>query len=166
MAFRSFFVKGFVIDMSEKSLKVDIIENGIVIDHIKAGNSVKIYNYLNLAGLDCVVAIIKNVKSKKHGLKDLIKIESTMNIDLDVLGYLDSDATINIIKNGKIIDKKCLVMPKRIKNVVKCKNPRCISSIEQELEHVFEIPDELSEVYRCVYCQQEASRTESRTLFE
>ena len=152
--------------MNEKSLKVDIIENGIVIDHIKAGNSVKIYNYLNLAGLDCVVAIIKNVKSKKHGFKDLIKIESTMDIDLDVLGYLDSDATINIIKNGQITEKKVLVIPKRIKNVVKCKNPRCICSIEQELDHVFEVSDDRSDVYRCIYCQQEASRTDSRTLFE
>ena len=152
--------------MNEKSLKVDIIENGIVIDHIKAGNSVKIYNYLNLAELDCVVAIIKNVKSKKHGSKDLIKIESTMDIDLEVLGYLDSEATINIIKNGKTVEKKSLVMPKRIKNIVKCKNPRCISSIEQELDHIFEISDDRSEVYRCIYCQQEAVKTESRMLNE
>ena len=152
--------------MKERSLKVDIIENGIVIDHIKAGNGVKIYNYLKLAELDCVVAIIKNVKSKKHGSKDLIKIESTMDIDLEVLGYLDSDATITIIRDGKTVEKKCLVMPKRIKNIVKCRNPRCITSIEQELDHVFEVADDRSEVYRCIYCQQEASKTESRVLNE
>ena len=152
--------------MSERSLKIDIIENGIVIDHIKAGNSVKIYNYLNLAELDCVVAIIKNVKSKKHGSKDLIKIESKMDIDLEVLGYIDSDVTINTIKDGKIIDKKNLVAPRRIKNVVRCINPRCICSIEQELDHIFEISDDRSEVYRCIYCQQEATRTESRMLYE
>ena len=152
--------------MIEKSLKVDIIENGIVIDHIKAGNSVKIYNYLNLAELDCVVAIIKNVKSKKHGRKDLIKIESTMDIDLDMIGYIDSGATISIIKNGITTEKKTLVMPKRIKNVVKCINPRCICSIEQELDHVFEISDDRSKVYRCIYCQQEAAKTENRMLYE
>ena len=152
--------------MKEKSLKIDIIENGIVIDHIKAGNSVKIYNYLKLAELDCVVAIIKNVKSKKRGNKDLIKIESTMDIDLDVLGYLDSEATVNIIKDGKTIEKKSLVLPKRITNIVKCKNPRCITSIEQELDHIFEISEGQSEVYRCVYCQQEATKTESSVLNE
>ena len=152
--------------MNERSLKVDIIENGIVIDHIKAGNSVKIYNYLNLAELDCVVAIIKNVKSKKYGSKDLIKIESTMDIDLEVLGYLDSEATINIIKDGKTVEKKSLVMPKRIKNIVKCINPRCICSIEQELDHIFERSDDRSEVYRCVYCQQEVVKTDSRMLNE
>ena len=152
--------------MNEISLKIDIIENGIVIDHIKAGNSVKIYNYLNLAKLDCVVAIIQNVKSKKHGSKDLIKIESTMDIDLEVLGYLDSTATINTIKDGKIIDKKTLVAPKRIKNVVKCRNPRCISSIEQELDHIFEVSDEGGQVYRCIYCKQEAVKTESGVLSE
>jgi len=155
-----------VIDMSEKSLKIDSIENGIVIDHIKAGNSVNIYNYLNLAELDCVVAIIKNVKSKKHGSKDLIKIEDTLDIDLEVLGYLDSDATVNIIKDGEIAEKKALVVPKRLKNVVKCRNPRCICSIEQEIDHIFEISDERSEVYRCVYCQQEAAKTESRLLYK
>jgi len=151
--------------MSDKSLKIDIIENGIVIDHIKAGNSVKIYNYLNLAELDCVVAIIQNVKSKKHGLKDLIKIENNMDIDLDALGYLDPSVTVNIIKDGEITDKKSLILPKRIKNIVKCKNPRCISSIEQDLEHVFELSDEKSEIYRCVFCQQEVAKTEDRVLF-
>ena len=152
--------------MSEMSLKVDIIENGIVIDHIKAGNSVAIYNYLKLAELDCVVAIIKNVKSKKYGNKDLIKIESTMDIDLEVLGYLDSTATINTIKNGKIVDKKSLVAPKRIKNIVRCRNPRCITSVEQELDHIFEISDEHGKLYRCVYCKQEAAERGNRILFE
>ena len=149
----------------ERSLKIDIIENGIVIDHIKAGNSMKIYNYLNLAELDCTVAIIKNVKSGKHGLKDLIKIENNLNIDLDVLGYLDPNVTINVIKDGVISDKKSLTLPKSIRNVVKCKNPRCICSIEMELDHVFELADEKSETYRCVYCQQEVGKTEVRMLY-
>jgi len=150
--------------MPDRSMKIDRIENGIVIDHIKAGNSVKIYNYLNLAGLDCAVAIIKNVKSKRHGYKDLIKIENNLDIDLEALGYLDPDATITIIKNGEIIDKKILKLPDRIKNIVKCKNPRCISSIEQDLDHVFELSDTAGAVYRCVYCQQEAVKTEDRVL--
>ena len=151
--------------MPERSLKIDIIENGIVIDHIKAGNSVKIYNYLNLADLDCVVAIIQNVKSKRHGYKDLIKIENNLDIDLEALGYLDPSVTINIIKDGVITEKKMLVLPKRIKNIVKCKNPRCISSIEQELDHVFELSDETHEIYRCVYCQQEVAKEEDRVLY-
>jgi len=151
--------------MSDRSLKIDIIENGIVIDHIKAGNSVKIYNYLNLAELDCVVAIIQNVKSKKHEYKDLIKIENNMDIDLEALGYLDPTVTINIIKNGEITDKKSLVLPKRIKNIVKCKNPRCISSVEQDLDHVFELSDAEKETYRCIYCQQEVVKTEDRMLY-
>ena len=151
--------------MSERSLKIDIIENGIVIDHIKAGNSMKIYNYLNLAELDCTVAIIKHVKSGKHGFKDLIKIENMMDIDLEVLGFLDPNVTINIIKDGEICDKKSLQLPKTIKNVVKCKNPRCISSIEQELDHIFELADEKNETYRCIYCQQEVIKTEARMMY-
>ena len=151
--------------MSERSLKIDRIENGIVIDHIKAGNSMKIYNYLHLAELDCTVAIIKNVKSGKHGFKDLIKIENNLNIDLDVLGYLDPNVTINIISGGAITNKKSLKLPKSIKNVVKCKNPRCICSIEQELDHVFELADEKNEVYRCIYCQQEVAKTEDRLIY-
>ena len=145
--------------MSERSLKIDIIENGIVIDHIKAGNSMKIYNYLKLAELDCTVAIIKHVKSGKHGFKDLIKIENIMNIDMEVLGFLDPMVTINIIKDGVITEKMRMQLPKSIKNVVECKNPRCICSIEQELDHIFELADEKSETYRCIYCQQEVAKT-------
>ena len=151
--------------MSEKSLKIDIIENGIVIDHIRAGNSMMIYNYLKLKDLDCTVAIIKNVKSKKHGSKDIIKIENTIDIDLDVLGYLDPHVSINIIKNGEIIKKESLKLPKVIKNVVKCRNPRCISSIEQDLDMVFELENDKSETYRCLYCRQEVVKAEAGTLF-
>ena len=151
--------------MADRSMQVDRIENGIVIDHIKAGNSVKIYNYLALAELDCAVAIIKNVKSKRYGFKDLIKIENNLDIDLEALGYLDPGATVTIIKDGAIIDKKILSLPDRITNIVKCKNPRCISSIEQDLDHVFELSDHAREVYRCVYCQQEVFKTEDRVLY-
>ena len=151
--------------MAERELKIDIIQDGIVIDHIKAGNSMKIYNYLNLADLNCTVAIIKHVKSGKHGFKDLIKIENNLDLDLDVLGFLDPNVTINIIKDGSIIDKKNLVPPKSIKNVVRCKNPRCICSIEHELDHIFELADAKNETYRCIYCQQEAAKTDVRMLY-
>ena len=150
---------------AEKSLRIDKIVNGIVIDHIKAGNAMKIYHYLNFEALDCTIAIIKNVKSAKHGYKDIIKIENNIDIDLDVLGYIDPNVTINIIKDGSISDKHCLKLPKQIKNVVKCKNPRCISSIEQDLEQMFELMDEKSEVYRCVYCRQELVKTTVKMLY-
>ena len=151
--------------MSDRSLKIDIIENGIVIDHIKAGNSMKIYNYLNLADLDCTVAVIKNVKSKKHGFKDLIKIENHLDIDLDVLGFFDNNVTINIIKNGQITDKKNLKLPERVRNVVRCKNPRCICFVEHDLENVFELSDESRQIYRCIYCQQEVGKSEVSMLY-
>lgn len=138
-------------------LSIDSLNRGVVIDHIKAGNSMGIYNYLELEKLDCSVAIIKNVKSKKHGKKDIIKIENKVDIDLDVLGYLDPNITINIIENGSIIEKKNLKLPQKIKNVVLCKNPRCITSIEQEIEHTFELVDEQEQIYRCIYCEHDAS---------
>ena len=151
--------------MSGRSLSIDIIENGLVIDHIKAGNCMKIYSYLNLDKLDCTVAIIKNVKSKKHAFKDLIKIENNLDIDYEVIGFLDPNVTINIIKDGKIISKTSLELPKSVKNIVKCKNPRCICSIEQDLEHVFELSDAEKETYRCIFCRQEADKTAMRNLY-
>jgi aspartate carbamoyltransferase regulatory subunit len=133
-------------------LKIDSVEKGLVIDHIQAGKAMEIYKYLNLDKLDCSIAIIKNVKSKKIGKKDIIKIENNINIDLAVLGFIDPNITINVIDNDKIIDKIKLELPSEVINVVKCKNPRCITSIEQEIEHKFKLTDKENKTYRCVYC--------------
>ena len=138
-------------------LKVDSIERGIVLDHIQAGKAMRVYQYLNLDQLDCSVAIIKNVKSNKLGKKDIIKINDTIDINLDVLGYIDPNITVNIIEDGKTVEKKRLELPEKIVNVVKCKNPRCITSIEQELDHVFKLADREKGIYRCIYCDQKAT---------
>lgn len=139
-------------------LKVDSIEKGIVLDHIEAGKAMQIYKYLNLDALDCSVAIIKNVKSNKMGLKDIIKINDNIDINLDVLGYIDPNITVNIIEDNKTVDKKRLELPEKIVNVARCKNPRCITSVEQELDHVFKLVDRENGVYRCMYCDQKASK--------
>ena len=139
-------------------MNIDSIRNGYVLDHIKAGRSMDIYRYLKLNELDCSVAIIKNVKSNKMGKKDIIKIDSLIDLDLTVLGYVDPGITINIIRDGQIIEKKRVRMPKKITNVIFCKNPRCITSIEQELPHVFYLADEEKEVYRCIYCDEKYSK--------
>lgn len=131
---------------------IDQIENGIVLDHIKAGNAMAIYSYLQLDELDYTVAIIKNVKSKKMGKKDIIKIDAPIDINLDVLGYFDENITVNIIKDGKNIAKKHLCLPEKIVNIVKCKNPRCITSTEQELDQIFRLTDADNRIYRCMYC--------------
>nr|WP_319489940.1 aspartate carbamoyltransferase regulatory subunit [uncultured Caproiciproducens sp.] len=136
-------------------LNIDSLEKGIVLDHIRAGSSMKIYDLLHLANLDCCVAVIKNAKSNKFGKKDIIKIDGAVDIDLDILGFIDHNITINIIDDGKIIEKKQLVLPKIIKNVIKCKNPRCITSVEEEIDHVFQRSDDNSHHYRCIYCEQE-----------
>lgn len=138
-------------------LSIDSITRGVVIDHIKAGKSMEIYEYLNLDELDCSVAIIKNVKSKRMGRKDIIKIENNIDIDLDMLGFIDQNITVNIIDSGKIIKKMNITLPKEITNITKCKNPRCITSTEQELPHVFRLTDEQQGVYRCIYCEQKAN---------
>lgn len=135
-------------------MNIDSIKNGIVIDHIEVGNGMKIYNLLQLDKLDCSVAIIKNVNSKKMGRKDIIKIDAAIDVNLDILGYVDSDITINIIKDGQLIEKKKVELPKTITNVVYCKNPRCITSVEQELKHIFNLHDDGS--YRCIYCETKA----------
>ncbi len=140
-------------------LKVDSIEKGIVLDHIQAGKAMRVYQYLNLDRLDCSVAIIKNVKSNKLGKKDIIKINDTIDINLDVLGYIDPNITVNIIEDGKTVEKKRLELPEKIVNVVKCKNPRCITSIEQELDHVFKLADREKGIYRCIYCDQKTTHT-------
>ena len=139
-------------------LNVDSIEKGIVLDHIKAGNAMDIYHHLNLDNLDCSIAIIKNVKSNKMGAKDIIKINDNIDINLDVLGYIDPDITINIIKDNQTVEKKRLELPEMIVNVAKCKNPRCITSIEQELEHVFKLVDREERTYRCLYCDHLAPK--------
>lgn len=136
-------------------MNIDSIQNGIVIDHIKAGKSLEIYNYLGLDRLDCSVAIIKNAVSHQHGRKDIIKIDSMIDINLDVLGFVDPDVTVNIIRGGNIVEKFHPMLPKQIVNIVKCKNPRCITSVEQELDHVFKLTDPERRIYRCVYCEQQ-----------
>ena len=142
----------------EKMLNVGSLNEGFVLDHIKAGKSMEIYKHLGLDKLDCQVAIIKNAKSSKMGRKDIIKIDGSLDvINLDILGYIDHNITVNIIHNGEIIDKKKLTLPKVIKNVLRCKNPRCICSIEQELEQVFTLTDEEKQIYRCKYCEEKYS---------
>ena len=134
-------------------MNIDSIKNGIVIDHIKAGKSLEIYHLLNLDKVDSSVAIIKNVNSRKMGKKDIIKIDSDIEIDLDTLGYIDPFITIDIIKDGQLVEKKHVELPNRITNVIHCKNPRCITTIEQELPHIFKLTDCENIVYRCLYCE-------------
>ncbi len=136
---------------------IDKIENGIVLDHIKAGNAMVLYRYLRLDELDCSVAIIKNVKSRKMGKKDIIKIDALIDINLDVLGYFDENITVNIIRDGEKVAKQHLALPEKIVNIVKCKNPRCITSTEQELDQIFRLTDREHRVYRCAYCDSGSS---------
>ena len=140
-------------------MNIDSIANGYVLDHIKAGLSMDVYHYLKLDKLDCSVAIIKNVKSGKLGKKDIIKIDSLIELDLDVLGYIDPGITVNVIRDGKLVEKRPLQLPKRLVNVLKCKNPRCITSSEQELEQVFVLADGERRIYRCAYCEAESKKT-------
>lgn len=139
-------------------LNIGGLTKGIVIDHIQAGGAMKIYSYLNLEKLDCSVAIIKNARSNKMGKKDIIKIEEQLDVDLDILGVLDHNITINLIENGEIIEKRNLNLPEKVTNVLKCKNPRCITSIEQELPHTFRLTDKEKGMYRCIYCEQAFKR--------
>lgn len=136
-------------------MNVDSLQRGLVIDHIQAGRSMDIYRFLELDKKECSVAIIKNARSKKSGKKDIIKIEDAIDIDLDVLGFIDPDITVNIVEDGKIVQKKHLTLPKEIVNVARCSNPRCITSVEQELPHVFKLVEGDRPVYRCHYCEQE-----------
>lgn len=134
-------------------MHVDSIRNGLVIDHISAGNGMRIYDLLGLDQLDCSIAIIKNVSSRKMGKKDIIKIDAAIDVDLDILGYVDPNITINVIKNGELAEKKTVDLPETLTNVLKCKNPRCITSTEQELKHVFKLTDREKRIYRCIYCE-------------
>lgn len=136
-------------------MNIDSIVNGIVIDHITAGKGMDIYELLKLNTLTCCVAIIKNVNSKKMGKKDIIKIDSDISLNTDILGYVDPGITVNIIKNGKITEKKSMALPEKLVNVIKCKNPRCITSTEQELAHIFNLTDKENRVYRCIYCESQ-----------
>ena len=137
-------------------MKIDSIQNGIVIDHIAAGRGMQLYKLLQLDKLECSVAIIKNVPSGKMGKKDIIKVADKIDIDMDVIGYVDPNATINIIRNGELVEKRDIVLPEKLVNVIRCKNPRCISTTEQELDQVFELKDREKGVYRCLYCEAKA----------
>lgn len=139
-------------------LNISGLKEGLVLDHIEAGRSLDIYYHLGLDKLECQVAIIKNARSNKMGRKDIIKIDGMIdNLDLQVLGYIDHKITVNIIKDDKIVEKKKLKLPQKITNVIPCKNPRCITSIEQELPHEFYLADETNKVYRCMYCEEKYS---------
>ena len=135
---------------------IDSIKNGIVIDHITAGKGMELYNILGLGELDCTVALLKNVVSTKHGRKDIIKIDGVMEIDWDLVGYVDPNITVNVIRDGEQVEKHQLKLPETITGVIHCKNPRCITSIEQELQQVFKLTDREKRVYRCLYCETQA----------
>ena len=134
-------------------MNIDSIKNGIVIDHIEAGRGMEIYNLLRLDLLDCPVAIIKNVISRKMGKKDIIKIDCEIDLDMDILGYVSPNATVDIIKDGELIEKKKMTLPEKLTNVICCKNPRCITTTEQELPHIFNLTDKSQRIYRCAYCE-------------
>ncbi len=139
----------------DSKLNVGSITEGFVLDHIQAGKSMEIYKHLNLDKLDCTVAIIKNAKSNKIGKKDIMKIECPIDfMDLDILGFIDHNITVNIVKGNDVVEKKALKLPLEITNVIKCRNPRCITSIEHSLDHIFVLSDVESAVYRCKYCEE------------
>jgi len=136
-------------------LNVGALNEGVVLDHIEAGKSMDLYRYLKLDRMDCCVAIIKNAHSNKMGKKDIIKVECPIDrLDLNVLGYIDHRITVNIIKDGQIVEKRRVELPERLVNIIKCRNPRCITSIEQELDHIFFLADPEEEIYRCLYCEE------------
>ena len=138
-------------------MNIDAIANGIVIDHITAGRGMKLYDLLGLDSLDCSVAIIKNVHSNKLGKKDIIKIDADIPVKLDVIGYVDPGVTVNIIRNGELVAKRRIDMPETLTDVIFCKNPRCITSCEQEIHHIFKLTDRKNKVYRCLYCETKAT---------
>lgn len=137
-------------------MTIDAINNGVVIDHIPAGKGMELYKYLGLEALDCEVALIKNAASEKLGKKDIIKVSSDIDLNLDILGYIDPNITVNIIKDGEKVEKRHPELPKTLKDVIFCRNPRCITSIEQELPHIFKLTDPEHKVYRCIYCETRA----------
>ena len=140
---------------------IDAIHNGIVIDHIAAGKSMELYDILGLGKLDCTVAILKNVPSRKLGRKDIIKIDQLLELDWDLLGYVDPNITVNIIRDDVRVEKRQLKLPERIRGVIRCRNPRCITSVERDLEHEFKLTDRENRVYRCIYCETRYSPPDS-----
>ena len=138
-------------------MNIDAIQNGLVIDHIPAGAGMELYRLLRLDALDCSVAIIKNAHSNKDGKKDIIKIDELIPVDLDLIGYLAPHAKINFIRDGILVEKRDATLPKTLTNVIKCKNPRCITGTEQELDHVFRLTDPENRIYRCIYCEAKAN---------
>jgi len=134
------------------------IKDGIVLDHITAGKAMDIYNVLKLGELDCTVAMIKNAYSEKRGKKDIIKISTLLDLDLDVLGYLDPGITVNVIRDHKVAERFHVALPERVVGVIKCKNPRCITSVEQEIVHEFKLANRNKKIYRCIYCEHEAKK--------
>lgn len=136
-------------------MNIDGVTTGIVLDHIQAGKSMQIYNYLRLDKLDCSVAVVQNVRSEKLGKKDIIKIDDQIELDFDVLGYIDSNITVNHVKDGALVKKEHLELPETLTGIIECKNPRCITSIEQEITHIFKLVDKEKKIYRCAYCDVE-----------
>ena len=137
-------------------MRVDSVKNGIVIDHIACGKAMQIYNMLSLDKLDCTVAILKNVPSGKMGKKDIIKIDRDIEINFDVLGFISPNITVDIVKNGKVSEKKHIALPEKLIDILKCRNPRCITSTEQDIKHIFKLADREKGIYRCIYCASEA----------
>lgn len=138
-------------------MNIDAIQNGFVIDHIPAGRGMTLYELLGLDSLDCPIALIRNVSSRKMGKKDMIKIDAAIAINFDMIGYIAPDATVSIIRDGKLLEKRTIALPKILTDVIRCKNPRCITSCEQELAHTFKLTDPEQHVYRCIYCETKAS---------
>ena len=138
-------------------MNIDSVRNGVVIDHVTAGNGARLYELLGLDSLTCTVAFIRNVPSKKMGRKDIIKVDGDVTLNLDVIGYVDPAATVNIIRDGELVEKRTIEMPLQLINVIKCKNPRCITSCEQELDHIVRLTDREKKVYRCIYCETKAN---------
>ena len=136
-------------------MNVDGVRNGIVLDHIAAGKSMEIYRLLNLDQMSCSVAVLQNVPSRKYGAKDIIKIDAMIDVNLDIIGYTDPNITVNIVRNNELVSKKHLSLPEKLDNVIFCKNPRCITSTEQEITHSFKLADAEKRIYRCVYCDVE-----------
>lgn len=139
-------------------MNIDSIKNGIVIDHITAGRGMRLYELLGLNTLDCSVALIRNVSSKKLGKKDIIKIDADIPVSFDVIGFVDPDVTVNIIRDGELAEKRSIAIPETLTNVIRCRNPRCITSVEQELDNVFRLTDKENKVYRCIYCETKAGQ--------
>ena len=137
-------------------MNIDSIVNGVVIDHITAGRGMRLYELLHLEEADCPVAIIKNAGSRKLGKKDIIKVDADIPLSFDVIGYVDPNVTVNVIRDGKLVEKKRIEMPESLTNVIRCRNPRCITSTEQELDHIFKLTDRENSVYRCLYCETKA----------